>query len=237
MWFIVLWLACAPKEEPPATTGAPAEVPPDVQVTEPEPPEGLTERMFSHFGHATSAQHAVIAGDLPAAKAAAAALASLPPLEGVTAAWQADFNVLQARASDVAGAPTLAKAASAVAALGEACGACHAREGKGPNPPVDELGSIYAAPQEPMARHQWATNWMWFGVIGADNAAYDAGLTILAEPPTWDPRSDNPTFSALQTKLLDLSQKAAADRSTANRTQVYGEVLGTCAACHARYRK
>jgi cytochrome c553 len=224
----LLGLACGPKREP-----SPPPVAPTVEV-DVAPATALDARMFEHFGYATTAQQAVIAGDLPGAKKAGALLAALPPVEGADAHWNEDLGGVRAAAGAVAASTSITEAGIAVAGLGRACGDCHHREQRGPKPPVDELGSVFNAPSEPMARHQWATTWMWFGVIGADPAAYDAGLTILAEPPTWDPKRTNPSYAGLQSRLQALAQ--ASNRTGEDRTALYGALLGTCAACHMNYR-
>lgn len=234
MFLILLALACGPKKEPAPTAEPSADAP---AATASKPGTALGARMLEHFGYGTTAQQAVIAGDLAGAKKAAATLAALPPVEGPDAAWNADLAVVRERASVIARATSLTEAGMGVAKLGQACGQCHHREERGPKPPVDELGSIFNAPEAPMARHQWATTWMWFGVIGDDSAAYDAGLQVLAEPPTWDPRADGKEFAEYQERVAALAAFAKADRSPENRIEVYGATLGVCASCHKHYRK
>ena len=201
----------------------------------PPAPETLDERMLQHFGYGTEAHDAIILGDLGKAQAAGAALAKLEPLEGTPEAWKPDLAAVRAAAAALAGAPTLAEAARRMTALGTACAACHIRTGNGPKAPAADYKTESAIPTEPMQRHEWATLWVWYGLISADNAAYDAGLATLAEPPTWDPRTDNTTFAGLQMRVKDLAASPAT--TAADRAALYGELLATCSACHDRYKR
>lgn len=201
-----------------------------------EAPVPMDVRMAHHFGLATRAQEAVIAGDLPAAQRAAADLASTPTPPDISAVWAEDFAVVHERAAVVANAPTLPEAGRAVARLGLACSACHAREGKGPRVPIDETDNAWAASKSPMERHIWATRAAWIGVVGADVAPFEAGMRALAEGATLDPKGQDSGFDGLQRRIIDLAAAAPAERTPDARASVYGELIATCAACHTRYR-
>jgi hypothetical protein len=224
---IALWLlACMPKAAP-----LPIPIPPSATLqAQPGDPEGLDKRMLTHYGYATAAQQAVIAGDLDGARVAGARLAMLPNLEGASPEWNSSLEWIRQRANEVAAADTLDKSASAVASLGIACGSCHSREKRGPVAPPPGTPDA-----EPMKAHQQATDAMWLGLITANATAFDAGLTVLSEAPTWDPRSEKPKFAVLQTRLYNTARRAGA-RSTGDRAALYGDVLATCAACHHHYR-
>lgn len=201
----------------------------------PTPPETTADRMLTHFAYGTEAHDAVIGGDLDRAKKAGVALAAMAPLPDTPESSLPFLAAVRVHAGALAEAPTLAEAARAVARLGQACGDCHAAVGRGPRAPKDEYGNPYAVPTDVMPRHQWAMLWVWYGVVSADAGAYDAGLAVLAEAPTWDPRSENSTFAGLQKRVQELA--VAADRTPESRAALYGEVLATCTACHQRYRK
>lgn len=201
----------------------------------PTPPETLDDRMLAHFGYGTEAHDAIILGDLAKAQAAGAALAKLEPLPDTPEAWKPDQAAVRSAARELSVAPTLPEAARRVAELGSACAGCHTREGHGPKAPAADYNTASAIPTDPMQRHEWATLWVWYGVVSADNAAYDAGLATLAEPPTWDPRTDNTTFAGLQTRIMELA--SSPEKTPAARAALYGELLATCSACHERYKQ
>lgn len=201
----------------------------------PTPPETLDDRMMLHFGHATRAHDAVAAGDLSAARAAGAALAGLEPLPDTPEFWRVGLTEVRAEAGAISAAPSLPEAARAVARTGLACSNCHTRTGLGPKQPQDAPADPTNAPAEAMPRHEWATMWMWFGVISADGKAFDAGLSALVDAAVLDPRQHDDTFGGLQQRIRDLAAPPA--RTAADRAALYGEVLANCSACHDRYRQ
>lgn len=182
----------------------------------------------------------LLAGELDDAKAQAFALAKAEADPGM-APWAAESRALVDAARWLASARDLPDAVRREARVAAACAECHLRAQKLPVfhptlPPAD-LPTITAR----MARHQWAVDRLWEGVVGADDAAWRSGLEVLATTPlpfaaAMDADAPAPALArrvqagahdALATRLIDSPE----DRATA-----YGELLVACTACHATFR-
>jgi hypothetical protein len=119
--------------------------------------------------------------------------------------------------------------------LGRACASCHQRIQKLPvfampsKAPADT-----ATVDAQMARHQWAVDRLWEGLIGASDTHWRAGLYVIATSSL--PRSKVVT-PALATKLQDAAREALDMRETLSldeRANLYGDLLITCAGCHSQ---
>ena len=84
-----------------------------------------------------------------------------------------------------------------------------------------------------MARHAWAVDRLWEGMIGPDDDRWAAGLDVLAATPLpFTPLTDAPALAA---GLRELARAQLANRSATgldDRARAYGEILVMCAACH-----
>ena len=80
-----------------------------------------------------------------------------------------------------------------------------------------------------MLRHQWAAARLWEGIIGASEESWRGGLDVLAAAPLGEdqigPRRD------LAKKLQQLAIEARRKKGGPDE-RTYGDILGTCAACH-----
>jgi cytochrome c553 len=193
--------------------------------------------MWSHFDAAADLHAAVVRGDLPVARDAASWLAEhgepdLP--EGS----QPLLDQMRASARRVASAADLSEAARGTADVARSCGACHAAYGPGPVfrgsgvPPVEGAGVTLE-----MRRHDWAAGRLWEGLIGPSDAAWAAGARVLGQaafgPDAMMDRTElPPNAPALERRVHDIGRRAAGAADTAARAELYGELLGTCAACH-----
>lgn len=116
-----------------------------------------------------------------------------------------------------------------------ACATCHQRVQK---LPVFALPSK-APPDDPnvsaqMARHRWAADRLWEGLIGASDTHWRAGLYVIATSSL--PRSKDISAS-LATKLQATAREALEAREPLSldaRANAYGDLLITCAGCHAQ---
>ena len=79
-----------------------------------------------------------------------------------------------------------------------------------------------------MARHAWAADRLWEGVIAGDTDRWRRGLAVLAERP----------FGAPPSKLQAIAEAQLASYATelAPRAAAYGTILLECATCHSRLR-
>lgn len=225
---------CAACPEPPHA----AEQVPRADVSPPpEVPVGTSLRMQDHFDETARLRDAVIDGDLPAVRAAARKLrASDDP---VPPAWQAFVTANMQLAEAASSAKDLAAAARAAAGLADTCGDCHASLGAGPHfPPAGPVLPVEAHDVgKHMARHQWASERMWEGLVSHGEAAWAAGAAALSDAPL--SARELTANVELPGDALELGDRVHAlglrARQTAEwpaRASLYGELLATCATCH-----
>ncbi|MEO7736174.1 MAG: hypothetical protein ABIY55_34770 [Kofleriaceae bacterium] len=121
------------------------------------------------------------------------------------------------------------------ARLAEACARCHldasAQAEFQPPPAAPEDRATVPAR---MARHQWAVNRTWEGMVGGADDVWVAGLDVLATTPLPWPKIGSER-AALASRLRQLASRAKRVSGTEleARARIYGEILVTCAACHA----
>lgn len=180
--------------------------------------EAVRDAMADHWQVAEDVREAVMRGDLPRARELAAGWPR-PQRDGADAGLVADADErLSPFIASVVRAQTLSEAASRVALLGAACGACHEEQGR---------DRSFLAPTEPprnlMERHATGAAWMWAGLVGAEDTLFQRGATTFEIPVMAGGRVP----FELQ-EPVDRARAAAG----ANRASAYGDLLGVCANCH-----
>jgi len=125
-------------------------------------------------------------------------------------------------AGELAHAGDLDQALRRVAVVASACAACHVRAGArvlfAPAP---------ALPDDLMARHAWATDRLWEGVIASDVDRWRRGLGVLADSAI----ADGGTLRELARAQL---VEATGAPDPGRRAIGYGKILITCASCHVQ---
>lgn len=188
--------------------------------------------MHENFDLVRAVEKLLVRGKLSEAQNLASAIARAPDEPGY-APFAPHAIEMRARAAAVATAPGIDEALRAEAKLGAACASCHAEAGV-----VAEFRSTTQAPPDKptvdarMARHLWATDRIWEGLVGDADDSWRAGLDVLAATPLpWKTLDKDrvPLGKQLQ-RLADDARKASHDE----RARAYGEILVTCAACHSR---
>ena len=194
--------------------------------------------MWRHFNQVGQIQSAVIAGDLDAAKAAATWVAERDSISDLASNLRSFEVQLRHQARTASQASTIAAAALATGEIGKSCGDCHQASGT----PL-KFNYVAAPPKSDqpvtaaMLRHQWGADRMWNGLIGNSDSAWVAGARALAEESTYselfNPRSaKGDAMRGLAAAVRRLGREAATTTDHGRRAQQYGELLGTCAACH-----
>jgi hypothetical protein len=85
-----------------------------------------------------------------------------------------------------------------------------------------------------MARHRWAADRLWEGLVGGDDAPWQAGLEVLAAAPLrWPELGERKGLARLLQRLAEQARQRGATAGPAERATTYGEMAVTCAACHA----
>jgi hypothetical protein len=209
--------------------------------------EGLDDRheqtvveMGRHDAEAIRMRTAVIDGDLAKLRQAAAELASRLPIPGVGDRHDGHQAQLKSVSSRLAGITTLELAGTSVGELAVACGSCHSKVGILPPPPSEmPNGEEW---ESAMARHAWAADEMWTGLVWKSDARFRHAVevwnaTSLAQPHTAEDKRFTPEVLALEDRVHNLAEAAASKTEPSRRAALYGEMLATCSACHALVRR
>jgi hypothetical protein len=218
--------------------GRPDAAPEDPQRQPPEParfdkPAVVQFHMRRQLDVLRKVERLLVAGKLEDAKARAVALIQVAPDPGMTR-WQREVDDVTEAARALAAAPSIDEACRE-ARLGEACASCHLQTQVPPRfavpamPPADEPTRTAR-----MARHQWAADRLWEGLVGPSDHRWHVGLDVLVKTPLPFPRlTDTPQIaSQLQTFAQSAIAHLATD-SLEDRAHRYGEMLVMCAACHS----
>lgn len=177
----------------------------------------------------------LVRGRVDEARAFARAIAEAPDEPGLGALAR-HAALVRDRAASLARARTADEACHREAELAAACAGCHRDAGASPEfrspgtPPADR-----PTVEARMARHLWATDRLWEGLVGGADDSWRDGLDVLAATPLREPDVSKDQ-AAIGRKLQMLADQARARRRTEtaqDRTRSYGEILVTCAGCHA----
>lgn len=240
---IVLVLAACSSRREPAPTPAPPQAGSSAPVT-PAAPAPITasdatirEHMRAHFAAISELQRAIVRGRLDEARREAQWLVDHD--EGMLAEWKPRVDEMRTAAREVVAAPDLPTAAVLAAGLGRACSRCHQERTATiafawsiPPPEAPDLATQ-------MQRHQWAAARLWEGLVGPSDEMWNQGAAVLAETQLdtvaagGSGRGDVPALAA---RVRELAKRAAAEADLDGRARLYGELLSTCAGCHALVR-
>ncbi|HEX8112986.1 MAG TPA: hypothetical protein VF516_34880 [Kofleriaceae bacterium] len=219
--FLILALAaCEPSHASPAVPG-------DHEAT-------VRSHMREHYDLFSAIQHVVIRNDLDTTRALARSIGHAPAGPGLDR-WATQAALARARAAELAAAPGTDEACRRTARLAEACARCHIDAGVvpmfGSPPPLPGE----AADKDRMALHLWAAERLSEGMIGGVNDSWLAGLDALAKAPApWSVLdADRAALATRMQRIAEQVHKQTASTDLAGRARGYGEILVTCAACHA----
>ncbi|HSN30942.1 MAG TPA: hypothetical protein VLT45_31870 [Kofleriaceae bacterium] len=178
--------------------------------------------MQRHFSDLRDIERMLLAGRLDDARARAFLLTKTESDRGLDVFDQQSLAVSRAAAALVA-APSIPDACRLEAQVAAKCAGCHVFV-----PKVLPLPAVPITPDAQMARHAWAADRLWEGVVLADARRWRAGLDVFALTGT--DRIQQLARDALGS--LEMHQDTIETRAT-----TYGELLVACANCHARSRK
>jgi cytochrome c553 len=190
--------------------------------------------MHASFDLIRAIERLLIRGKLDDAKRFAATI-SEPTEAPAHGPWASQVLLVRDRAAAVARATTVEQACQLEATLAAACGGCHIEAAVVPRfrtypPAPPDLPTIGAR----MARHRWAADRLWEGIVGGADEPWRAGLDVLAAAPLeW---GDGNADRAALARVLQRDAAQARERTPSNsleaRAGAYGHLLATCAACH-----
>lgn len=202
-----------------------------------ERPDMVRYHMRQHFNDLRTIEKLLLAGELDAAKALAYML-TLPISDPGMARWTAENRSVALIASELSRVRTIDEGLRTEARIGEACAGCHVATGRQP---------IFATPshaprEQPtveaqMARHQWAVDRLWEGLVAGSDTHWRAGLYVVAmTPPPFAKLTAAPKRAAALQKLARKALETYEKDPPAERARQYGELLVTCAGCHKQLR-
>ena len=207
-------------------------------LTAPEPPHSIGDVMGDHFMITSWARDSVIAGMLDPLHSPLSALADYRYDDVRTGGWLPWIAQLQAAARLTSNAATLEVAAMGVATMARVCGECHRANHAGPAipPPPDPLERFPVdTVGDRMGRHMWASELLWEGITGPSEASWKAGAKTLIEAPDVLDGQMPESFDAALLTVKGLGHDAQAAETLADRANVYGLLIATCADCHSRW--
>lgn len=199
--------------------------------TSPSPQEAPAVRfeMSEHYMDVWAIKDAIVDGEVDTVAELAERLADREREADHPASWRPHVRHVVDHAEALVDTAPLDVAAAVVAELGGACGGCHrdlaievAFDDTVEPEPDDTAAGL-------MRRHQWAVDRMWEGLVGPSDWAWTHGASLIAEAPGCAESPDAPGCAEIAT----LGPDASAATDATSRVEVYGKLLGTCAACHA----
>lgn len=209
-----------------------------VALPPPPPSAAIGDVMADHFAIASWSRDAVIAGTLAPLREPLVALAEYRYDALRAGGWLPWIAQLQAAARLTAGAEDLDAAAMGVAAMTRICGECHVANGVRPRV-APELPRATAAADEDlpgrMFRHMIAAALLWQGIATPSDAAWEDGVRELTGAPAQLDAGLPPDFDADLREIAAIGREASGATTLADRADMYGLLLATCAGCHARW--
>ena len=198
----------------------------------PTPHAGMAQLLAD----ATAARNALIAGDISRARRHLDAVAKSKTPPGLPEGSKPSLEAVRTAAAEGHKSTTPEGLGPAIAKVGAACGGCHRAFGSGPG--------LFAPPDLPqegsMARHAWAADRMWEGLIAPSTERYKVGATsLLTEAGSdeglyagLDP-SKMRSASILHKLVHEGAEQAVSTDDEGRRVELYGALIGACAECHA----
>lgn len=203
-------------------------------AAEPAPP--VVSAMHGRFAALMSARDAIVQGKLADAKSAIGPLTAPDPTEGFPTEWRPRVLRVEGAAQEVARAKDLAAAADGLARTAAACAECHDATGGGPKLlGTPDLPAPQWDPGQNMPLHQWASDWMFVGLLANSDEAWQRGAEELDARPLalrFDQAPPTSGQRELEQLVYVLANKALTTDAPAARAELYGDLLGTCAQCH-----
>lgn len=222
-------LACKPPSNPTPPVAEKQDSHPELDQYDPPP-------MEVHFVRATDMQRAIIDGDLAAAQTNAKWIVDNTVVEQLPVRWRPNVPPVINSAQAVVDATTLTAAAEATAQMAAACGACHQKMGMPLVFEAEDSPPPHGDQESHMQRHQWGADRLWEGLVGPSDESWRRGAKALLEAPLLRDaarKKGDADTQQIADHVHALGSSAVSVSEPAQRAGLYGELLGTCATCHA----
>jgi hypothetical protein len=220
----VLLASCAMEAEP----TKPSTIVEDVRA--------IQERMHARFASVQRIERGVVTSNVDEVRAGASAIATLDEPKALPT-WQPYVAAMRDAARRLMRVEDPVAAAQLTAELGRQCGRCHQAIGAVVvfrEPPRPDAGPKL---QETMQGHEWAVARMWEGVIAPSEERWTIGARALERARlTYVAESGELGIADDVMTIRQLARRAPALASHTERAELYGQLLATCAGCHATIR-
>lgn len=194
--------------------------------------------MRGHFYELHEIEAAILRGDLEAARQRASAIV-VEAVDETDPVSTATVERIRAAARALGRAESLEEACRVESQLLGECARCHA---------AAKVKPTFAAPEAPpddnsvvgrMARHRWAADRAWEGLVGDAPGTWAVGLGVMAVAPLpGNGMSEDPAQWERLTRygkaLQSAARRAAGARTTTARADAYGALLVVCSGCHSK---
>ncbi len=159
----------------------------------------------------------------------------LPGLSEETRGLSRDPRI---RAAPEGSADVVVAAAKALGEIGAACASCHQSRGAGPTYEEAVVPEHVAGTVAHMARHQWAVDRLWEGLMAPSDTRWALGVAALHDHPLDAETVHGENGGESPSDVLDWwihqrGPKEAQAATDADRGKTYTDLMGACAACHA----
>jgi hypothetical protein len=211
------------------------------QEAEPEPPpiapEAVSRQMHANFAALRDVYRALLVDDVAAARARAREFARMPTT-GASREWDQAARYLRGQASRLVAARDAHQARALATETATYCADCHMFQARPSDfraaPPPPDDGTLRGA----MARHAWASDTLWLGVVAPSTDLWRQGLAEMASAPRLAGRGPRAAeVDVLGARLAALASGSSQVRGQNDRAARLAEVMDVCAACHAITRR
>ena len=202
----------------------------------------VATQMHEYLGRITTIKSLIIMGDLDGAREPAIWVADHEVVAGLPADFEQYVGLMRQYARGVNNATDLVSAALAVSGMARTCSSCHIANEVAIEFGYDQVPAEWSDTVSHMQRHQWAVDRLWEGLIGPSDNAWNRGMDMLVDVPLHadDVMSEDSTdadaaaLDRMAGRVHALTRRGTTATTPTARADVYGELLGLCAACHTR---
>jgi hypothetical protein len=185
--------------------------------------------MRGHYDDSVRMRQAIVAGKLDDFQRVAAHVAEDDWSPRLRPGYVPFVSAMRDVASHAEHTTSLVTAAMDLGKLGDSCAACHLKFG-GPSGPIEPT-PVAENTDPTMFDHAFATDLLWDGLILPSDSSWSMGASIIIEAPPL--ASDAPEVATAAEHLRALARDAVVAEAP-QRSQMFGSMLLTCAACHER---
>lgn len=202
----------------------------------------VATHMHEHLGRITTIKSLIIMGNLDGVREPAIWLADHETVDGLPADFEQYVGLMRQYAREVNNAIDLKSAAIAVSGMAQTCSNCHLANEVEIEFGYDQIPAEWSDTVSHMQRHQWAVDRLWEGLIAPSDTAWQRGTEMLVDVPLHPDEvinqdsgiTDSDAIDQMARRIHVLAGQGAGARTPAERSVLYGEILGLCAGCHTR---